>query len=235
MQLRYVSVDNTEQWELCRNESEAILIQFFHSFLLLHSKPLRPATVCILALPVGMYALMTSTPTGSQGLMISTCLGSLGCHNLEFVMPYVSDLFGCCSFTRRDRPVSKGKETKLTPLYNILAHSIWFSSRPMEISSSVTVHFGASEFKAGEVWRGMHGTDALMWSCFTLCTQTCILCCFHTAAAAAAAEIFLLAQPLRDKPQTLRITVWCLVVWISELVSLWVHFVHVYGPCKQAV
>lgn len=144
------------------------------SFLLLHSKPLRPvqlrstATVCMLVVPVGMCVRMTSTPTGSQGLMISICLGSLGCHNLEFVMPYVTDLFGCCCFAGRDRRPPPLFFLKPTPLYNILAYFIWFSFQPIEIFALVMVRFGALGLKMGEVRWGMHGTDARMWSCFTL-------------------------------------------------------------------
>lgn len=42
----------------------------------------------------------------------------------------------------------------------------------------VIVHFGASEFKVGEVRWGMYGTDILI--CFTLMHRLAILFCFDT-------------------------------------------------------
>lgn len=102
-----------------------------------------------------MCVLMTSTPTGSQGLMITTCLGSLGCHNLDFVMPYVSHLFGCWFLIGKDRAFSKGKETTALITFK---HGLFYliNTRPMDLFSSVMGLPGVLKFKTKETTRGVY-------------------------------------------------------------------------------
>lgn len=83
-------------------------------------------------------------------------------------MPYVSDLFGCCCFAERDRPVSERKNQSPLPSQIFWPDSSECAPHQWDVSSLVMVHFRASEFKTGEVRRGMRGTDAHMRSCLTL-------------------------------------------------------------------
>lgn len=94
----------------------------------------RPARMCV---PT------TSTPTGSERLMISTCLGSPGCHHLDVVTLYVSDLFACYFFSARDRLTSEIKKKSL-PLSGLLYLII---PEPRERFTSVMAHSGVSVFK----------------------------------------------------------------------------------------
>lgn len=119
-------------------------------------------------------------------------------------------------------PFIQGKKSSPSPLYNILVRFIWFSSQPMEIFSSVMAHFGASKFKMNEVRQSMHGTDALMWSCFAIFLHIILL--------SRTIETFFIVQALKDKLQTMRPD---LGQTMSELFFMWVHFVHFYAVCQD--
>lgn len=171
MQLGYLSADKCAArcvGKCAQGDPNQILSQL----LLLHSEPLRPvtlwfqATVCMQALPVGMCVPMTSTPTGRQRLMISTCLGSLGCHNLEFITLYVSDLLlllhraGQARFWR-GKKVSNPPSPCSTSRAPALSD---FASRQLRSSSLSWSIFELLEVEIREVRRGAHGADCLMRS-----------------------------------------------------------------------